>query len=144
MPMVSNSLLHKTVCIHFCRLRKHHLDPELFLYGMPIPVVQEVKLLGFIFDSTLSFLLHIRYLKNKSTKAVNLIRVVAHTSWGTDQDIILLLYTLPIRSKLDYGCIVYGSARSSYLRMLDPVQNHALRLCSVSYTHLTLPTIYSV
>jgi len=24
-----------------------------------------------------------------------------------------------IRSKLDYGCIVYGSARGSYLQMLD-------------------------
>jgi len=27
---------------------------------------------------------------------------------------------------LDYGCIVYGSARGAYLQMLDPVQNHAL------------------
>jgi len=99
---------------------------------MPIPVVQEVKFLGLIFDFKLSFLPHIRYLKNKSTKALNLIHVVAHiahTSWGTDQDTLLLLYTSLIRSKLDYGCIIYGSARSSYLRMLDPVQNHALRLC---------------
>ena len=88
----------KTVCMHFCRLRKHHLDPELFLYGMPIPVVQEVKFLGLIFDSKLSFLPHIRYLKNKSSKALNLIRVVAHTSWGTDQDTLLLLYTSLIRS----------------------------------------------
>ena len=62
----------------------------------------------------------------------------AHTSWGTDQYTLVLLYTSLIRSKLDYDCIVYGSARSSYLRMLDPVQNHALR--PVSYTHLTLPT----
>ena len=30
---------------------------------------------------------------------------------------------------LDYGCIVYGSTRSSYLKMLDPIQNHGLRLC---------------
>ena len=81
----------------------------------------------------MSFLPHIRYLKNKSIKALNLIRVDAHTSWGTDQDTLLLLYTLLIRSKLDYGCIVYGSARSSYLRMLDPVQNHALRLCLGAY-----------
>ena len=119
--------------MHFCRLRRHHLDPELFhfLYGMRIPVVQEVKLLGLIFDCKSSFLPHIRYLKNKSTKALNLIRVVAHTSWGTDQDTLLLLYTSLIRSKLDYGCIVYGSAQSTYLHMLDPVQNHALRLCLV-------------
>ena len=33
----------------------------------------------------------------------------------------------------DYGCIVYGSARRSYLRMLDPIQNHALRLCLGAY-----------
>jgi len=32
-----------------------------------------------------------------------------------------------------YGCIVYGSARSSYLRMLDPIQNHTLRLCLGAY-----------
>jgi len=36
-------------------------------------------------------------------------------------------------SKLDYGWIVYGSARCSYLRMLDPIQNHALRLCLGAY-----------
>jgi len=41
----------KTVCMQFCRLVKQHLDPKLFLYGMPIPVVQEVKFLGLIFDS---------------------------------------------------------------------------------------------
>jgi len=120
--------------MHFCRLRKHHLDPELFLYGMPIAVVQEVKFLGLIFDCKLSFYRTFAISRiNPRTKALNLIRVVAHTSWGTDQDTLLLLYTSLIRSKLDYGCIVYGSARSSYLRMLDPVQNHALRLCLVAY-----------
>jgi len=62
-------------------------------------------------------------------KALNLIRVVAHTSWGSDQHTLLHLYRSLARSKLDYGCIVYGSARNSYLRMLDPVQNHVLCLC---------------
>jgi len=28
---------------------------------------------------------------------------------------------------------VYGSARGTYLRMLDPIQNHALRLCLGAY-----------
>ena len=31
-------------------------------------------------------------------------------------------------SKLDYGCIIYGSARKSYLQMLDPIHNQGLRL----------------
>jgi len=72
-------------------------------------------------------------LKNKCTKALNFLRVVAHTSWGADQQTLLNLYRSLIRSKLDYGCIVYGSARGSYLQMLHPVQNHALRLCLGAY-----------
>jgi len=51
--------------MHFCRLRKPHLDPTLILYGTAIPVVQEVKFLGLIFDSKLTFLPHLRYLKPK-------------------------------------------------------------------------------
>ena len=111
------------VCVHFCRLRKFHSDPQLLLNDSPIPVIEEVKFLGIIFDKKLSFLPHLRYLKNKCTKALNLLRVVAHTSWGADQQTLLHLYRSLIRSKLDYGCIVYGSARGSYLHMLDPVQN---------------------
>ena len=91
--------------------------------------MEETKIFGLIFDRKLTLIPHIRHLKDKYTKALNLLRVVAHTSWGADQDTLLHLYRSLIRSKLDYGCIVYGSARKSYLRMLDPVQSHALRLC---------------
>jgi len=34
-----------------------------------------------------------------------------------------------VRSKLDYGCVVYGSVRKSVLESLDRVQNAALRTC---------------
>ena len=71
----------KTVCIHFCRLRNAHQNPELKLNGTPIPVAEQTKFLGFIFDNKLTFLPHIRYLKEKCLKALNLLRVVAHTSW---------------------------------------------------------------
>jgi len=46
-----------------------------------------------------------------------------------------------IRSKLDYGCVVYGSARPSYLRMLDPIQNHALRLCLGAFRTSPCPSL---
>ena len=51
--------------VHFCQLRKSHDDPELYLYGSPIPVVEEFKFLGVIFDCKLSFIPHINYLKGK-------------------------------------------------------------------------------
>ena len=90
----------KTVCIHFCKLRKLHPEPTLLLNGTPVPVLEETKFLGIVFDHKLSFIPHIKHLKDKCTKALNLLRVLAHTSWGADQETLLHLYRSLIRSKL--------------------------------------------
>ena len=52
----------KTMCVHFCQLQKHHLDPEQYLNGTQIPFIVEAKFLG-LFDSKLSFIPHITFLK---------------------------------------------------------------------------------
>jgi hypothetical protein len=95
----------KTVKIQYLDI----LIPEVSwlqqIYNSEIPVVNETKFLGLIFDSKLSFKLHIAYLK-KCLKAMNLLRVVANTGWGADSTTLLCLYRSIIRSKLDYGCIV--------------------------------------
>jgi ribonuclease HI len=119
----------KTVCMHFCMMRKIHLDPVLNLGGDEIPVVEQTKFLGLIFDKKLSFIPHIKYVRDKCTKALNLLKVVSNTSWGADRTVLLRLYRSLVRSKLDYGSIVYGSARKSYLKKLDPIQNGGLRIC---------------
>ena len=91
----------KTQCVHFCQLRKQHDDPVLHLYGSPIPVVEESKFLGILFDRKLSFIPHIKYLKAKCLKALNLLKVLSHTSWGADRTTLLKLYWFLVRSKLD-------------------------------------------
>ena len=77
---------------------------------------------------TEKFIRHIKYLKAKCLKALNLLKVLPHTNFGADRTTLLRLYRSLIRSKLDYGAIVYGSARKSYLAMLDPVHHQGLRL----------------
>ena len=42
---------------------------------------------------------------------------------GCRSNYILKLYLSLVRSKLDYGCIVYGSASKTALAKLDPVHN---------------------
>ena len=119
----------KTVGIHFCNKRITHPDPIVFLKDTRIPIVPETKFLGIIFDRKLSFIPHIKHLKLKCQRALNLLRVVSGKSWGADRETKLTLYRALIRSKLDYGCMVYGSARKSYLQMLEPIQTQALRIC---------------
>ena len=67
--------------MHFCQLRGIHNDPTLNLNGTEIPVVDQYKFLGIIFDKKLSFIPHIKYLRAKCNKAIQLLRVIAHKDW---------------------------------------------------------------
>jgi len=40
------------------------------------------------------------------------------------------MYIGLVRSVLDYGCVVYGSAAETPLRKLDNIQHQVLRLCT--------------
>ncbi|GFW94551.1 probable RNA-directed DNA polymerase from transposon X-element [Trichonephila clavipes] len=119
----------KTVSVVFKRKRGVFPNPELFIGRSLIKVVNEVKFQGLIFDQSLRFHLNLKDLKIRSAKALNILKVLANTRWGADRTSLLRLYRTLIRSKLDYGSVVYSSACKSLLKILDPVHHQALRLC---------------
>ena len=45
--------------------------------------------------------------------------VIGNTEWGADRRAMIHLYIYLVRSKLDNGSIVYGSARKYNLQILD-------------------------
>ncbi|GBN53979.1 hypothetical protein AVEN_75827-1 [Araneus ventricosus] len=120
----------KTVCMHFCRRRGLHPDPDFQLNGSPIPIVQETKFLGIIFDTKLTFRSHIKHLKTKCIRTLNIMKVLSSTSWGADKVSLMRIYRSLVRSKLDYGVPVYGSAAMSTLKMLDSVHHQGLRIAT--------------
>ena len=79
---------------------------------------------------------------------MNILKVLSRTEWGADQTTLLKLYRSLVRSKLDYGCIVYGSASKTALAKLDPVHNqgpasalehfalHLLKVCMLKLMNL--------
>lgn len=132
----------KTVCMHFCQLRSLHNEPELFLDGTPIEVAKETKFLGIIFDNKLSFIPHIKMLKKKCSKGLNILKVLSKTKWGADMTSLMNLYRTLIRSKLDYGSIVYGSARKSYIQALDTIHHQGIRLALGAYRTSPIQSLY--
>ena len=84
--------------------------------------------MGLLFDKKLSFIPHIKALKAKRLKALDVLKVLSNTNWGEDRSVLLNLYRFLVRSKLDYGSVVYGSARKSYLKSLDTIHHQGLRL----------------
>jgi hypothetical protein len=133
----------KTQCIHFHNSRQFFVDPEIRLGKSTIPAVKEAKFLGVVFDQKLNFLSHIKQLKTSCQKALNILKVVAHTDWGADRKTLLHLYRALVRSKLDYGCAVYGSARPSYLKTLDPIHHQGLRLCLGAFRTTPVYSLYA-
>ena len=120
---------HKCKVIHFTAPRSRAQRPPAVKIGNTLlPVEESTKFLGLWWDSHLNFKKHISVLKTQCKEALNLIRVVVHLKWGGDSDTLLMLYRAIVRSKLDYGCIVYGTASNTDLRQLDSIHNSGLRL----------------
>ena len=90
------------------------------------------------FDYQLNWKEHVKYLKDRCLKVINVLKFLSHSTWGADRTSMLLLYRALVRSRLDYGSIIYSSARESTLKSLPPVHNIGLRLATGAFR--TSPT----
>ena len=57
-----------------------------------IEKVDNIKILGLIFDNKLTWMPHMQYLKSTCTKKMNIIKALANNSWGADQEVIIKTY----------------------------------------------------
>ena len=150
----------KTVGMHFCK-KKCCKDPVLKLEYSPednffddedsssddenfpaIPFKQHHRFLGLIWDTKLTFRNHVQYLKKKCQNSLNLLKILAHTDWGSDTKTLLKLYRALVRSKLDYGSIVYRNAAPTDLQPLNVIHNQGLRLALGAFKSSPVESLY--
>ena len=118
------------------------MEPDIKLNGTSIKVADEAKFLGLVFDRRLTFRAHVKYLKTVCDKALNVLRVFGHTDWGADKVVLLRLYRDLVRSKIDYGCIAYGSSSKSVLKTQDAVHHAGLRICQGAFRTSPVQSLY--
>ena len=133
----------KTVCMHFCNQLKYFAEPSILPDKTPIKVVTEAKFFGVIFDRTLSHSSHVKYLKTSCLKVLDILKVVGHTDWGADQKPLLCFYRAHVRSKSDYGCIVYGAASNNILKEQDPIHHQRLRIALGAFRSSPVTSLYA-
>ena len=68
--------------------------------------------------------------------------MLAHTDWGASTKTLLRLYRALVRSKLDYGCVVYRNASDTDLKALDVIHNQGLRLCLGAFKSSPVESLY--
>lgn len=122
----------KTAVVHFCRKRCSD-DLTLSLNGSTLTTVTSHKFLGLIFDRKLTWTNHLVNLRARAYRALNLLKVVSARHWGADRRTLIMLYRALVRSRLDYGSVVYSSANPRLLKSLDTVQNEALRISTGAF-----------
>ena len=63
------------------------------------------------------------------------------TGWQIGK--LLCLYPSLVRSKLDYGCIVYDAASKSILQTLDPIHYQGLRIALGAFRTSPVTSLYA-
>jgi len=115
----------KSVGIVFT-IRKKFTKPKLILKNKPIRFESTCTLLGFIFDSKLSWKPYIKSLCERCNRRLNILRALSGTTWGASKNKLLIVYKALVRSLLDYGCLIYQNAPNYILKLLDSIQYKSL------------------
>lgn len=118
----------KSKAIKFIKRHPSPMDSMLLLNNERLQFVRQHKYLGLIFDDRLSWKPHIEQLRADCIKRLNVLKTLTCFKWGAQEAAILKVYRAVIRSKLDYGSIIYSTARKNVLKRLNVVHNSALRI----------------
>jgi ribonuclease HI len=116
----------KTEAIMFTRKRKWAMGP-LKLNGVEIGRKNEVRLLGIILDSKLTWRQQCLHVKKKCLIALASVRRVVGRSWGLQPKMMKWIYTAVVRPMASYAAVIWCRAIKvkSYLAGLEKVQRTA-------------------
>lgn len=129
----------KTQAILFNR-KGLRTTPSLSIYDQDIRFQNEIKFLGLVFDSRLTWSAHMKKLKTESQGPLALLKCLSHLAWGADRKTLGILYKSLLRSKLTYACEVF-CASDSIANGLNVIQNTALRIISGAFKSSPIPSL---
>ena len=112
---------------YMCITNKKGKEGIIRIAGNQIEKVQVYKYLGVYLDAPrLNFNYHIEQLKESVIKKMNILKAVATENWGADRHTLTRIYKMIVRSKMDYGDILYSVNKTNIMK-LNKIQNVALR-----------------
>ena len=104
-------VINKTKSVMQIFTRQRKLDMVLRIGNTAISTVKEHKLLGLILDApSLTWAPHIDYLRRNCLRRVDTMKTISSAKWGASRRVLKNYYLAYIRSKLDYGSILYNRA----------------------------------
>ncbi|KZS05367.1 Uncharacterized protein APZ42_031465 [Daphnia magna] len=118
----------KSSLINFTRQRKDQTNPLLFIAGSKIPEVSEIKHFGVYFDKGLRWNKQTEAVISKNVKLKNLFKILGHTKHGPSTASLIIMYKALVRSRIDYGIMVFGTSSQSRQKKIEAIQNSMMRI----------------
>lgn len=116
----------KTKIVLFTNKRKKGRQMNFQLNGKTIEIRKNWKYLGIIWDEHLTFKEEIEERAKKAKMKYNMFKFVSHKLFGANTRTLINIYSTHIRSLLEYGSEVWGSATESNLRKIDTIEQWCL------------------
>ena len=101
------------------KIKLTNISTPLSYSGITLPILDTTKFLGLHFSSNHSWLTHIKHIKAKALRTINILKYISHPSTGYNRKILLPLHKSLIQPILDFGSPIYGLAPKSSLKLLD-------------------------
>lgn len=134
----------KMTMMQFSRLRRQEQRVKLTLNGAVISYSENKKFLGIHFDKRLTWKKHIQETYNSTIKQTNILKILANRNWGANEDSLLSVYKSIVRSRLEYGCVAFQSAKPHIIQKLQLVQNLSIRISMGAYRTSPVISIHSL
>lgn len=116
----------KTTAIHFCRKLKC-VRTSNTLESQIIEECNTLKYLGLFLNKRLNFSQHVNALKTKLVKDLQIIKILSHSRYGLNQELLKkIIMTLTI-SKVKYGIEIYGNTSKANLKTINTALNNIKR-----------------
>lgn len=127
--LISLGLFQAPEKSQLCIFHRKSFDPSdwsIELDGNRIAATGTMLYLGILLDSRLSWSYYI--IVSRPASAVNVMRMLARVSGGTNPETLLLVHKCLVRATLEWGAILFAGAAKYLLKKLDTQQYASLRV----------------
>ena len=100
----------------------------LKLSNTKLQMSKEQRVLGITFDAPkCTFTPHFTTLKQDCKRRLHVMRALSSTTWGCSRKVLHRVYIAYVRSKMEYGSVLFTHVNPKQFQMLDVIQNEAMR-----------------
>ena len=108
--------------------QRFQMHPYITLEDTQLPLERSPKIMGVILDPSISFHKHCNYVSDRIDKRNNMLKALAGSSWGQDNETLLITYNALEKSIANYAAPVWSTkASDSSFKKIQTAKNAALR-----------------